>query len=249
MQVEQPSWGILESALGGIKNAETADALLAEFRKTVRDLGFDHYSMAIMPLDPGLEQERFLDSDFPRPFLDAYQEARAYRFDPYWTVISRSLLPVLHRDMVPKFLAHPNLQPVHEVGAGLNLVNGITIPIPSAGVARGVSFWYTGSGWEFERFAKAYGPLLHLLAIHFAAALESFRPALPDPEDGAPLSPRERDCLRLSALGFTSTEIGDRLGISERTVRFHVSNACEKLGAERRTEAVSRALRLGLIDF
>ena len=61
------------------------------------------------------------------------------------------------------------------------------------------------------------------------------------------LTERERDVLRLVALGHTNREIGDQLFISEKTVSVHVSNAMAKLGALSRYEAAATAQRLDLL--
>lgn len=52
------------------------------------------------------------------------------------------------------------------------------------------------------------------------------------------LTGREQGVLRLMAEGLSNKEIAARLGISERTVAFHVSHILQKLGAASRTEAV-----------
>ncbi|MEM6933073.1 MAG: response regulator transcription factor, partial [Pseudomonadota bacterium] len=65
--------------------------------------------------------------------------------------------------------------------------------------------------------------------------------------DEAPLTEREQECLAGAAGGMTAKMIARELGITERTVRFHISNICRKLGVQRRTEAVAEALRMGLI--
>lgn len=67
-------------------------------------------------------------------------------------------------------------------------------------------------------------------------------------EPSIELTPRENEVLELVAVGLTNREIADHLYISERTVKFHVSSLLEKLDAANRTEAASRAARLGLID-
>lgn len=61
------------------------------------------------------------------------------------------------------------------------------------------------------------------------------------------LTKREREILRLLADGMRNEEIGLRLSISPLTVRTHVKNAMEKLGADTRAQAVARALRQSLI--
>jgi len=49
--------------------------------------------------------------------------------------------------------------------------------------------------------------------------------------------------------GNRNREIGDNLSISEETVKAHVKHSIEKLGANDRTQAVSIALRRGLIQL
>src|SRR5581483_6997470 len=69
-----------------------------------------------------------------------------------------------------------------------------------------------------------------------------------DPEIALePLTRREIEVLELLAEGLPNKAIAVRLGISDQTVKFHVSAICGKLGAANRTEAVRRALRRGLI--
>lgn len=61
--------------------------------------------------------------------------------------------------------------------------------------------------------------------------------------DKPDLSTREIEVLRLLADGQDNHEIGDKLGISERTVRFHLRNIYDKLGVQRRGPAIAWAVR------
>lgn len=63
-----------------------------------------------------------------------------------------------------------------------------------------------------------------------------------------PLTDRELDVLRLAAKGFTNKAIGVQLSISDRTVQGHLAHIFAKLQANSRTEAVMRAVSLGLIS-
>jgi|HigsolmetaAR201D_1030396.scaffolds.fasta_scaffold32143_2 DNA-binding NarL/FixJ family response regulator len=72
----------------------------------------------------------------------------------------------------------------------------------------------------------------------------SSAPVLPDT-----LTERELEVLRLLAKGRQNKEIANELVISERTVKFHVSAILAKLGVGNRTEAVSKAAQLGLIEL
>jgi DNA-binding NarL/FixJ family response regulator len=62
-----------------------------------------------------------------------------------------------------------------------------------------------------------------------------------------PLSDRELEVLNLIAEGQSNKLIAHALGISEHTVKTHVASILAKLGAASRTEAVSQAIRRGLV--
>lgn len=63
------------------------------------------------------------------------------------------------------------------------------------------------------------------------------------------LTERELEVLQLMALGRQNKEIAGSLTISERTVKFHVSAILAKLQVGNRTEAVTRAAQLGLVEL
>lgn len=63
-----------------------------------------------------------------------------------------------------------------------------------------------------------------------------------------PLTERETEILAHAARGLTNKAIGARLSISDRTVQNHLAHIFEKLNAASRTEAVMRAVSLGLIE-
>ena len=64
-----------------------------------------------------------------------------------------------------------------------------------------------------------------------------------------PLTAREIQVLELLAEGLSNKAIAEGLGISDQTVKFHVSSISGKLGAANRTDAVRRAVRHGLITL
>ncbi len=61
------------------------------------------------------------------------------------------------------------------------------------------------------------------------------------------LTARESEILRWSAAGKTADEIGRILGISERTVTFHVTSSLTKLDVTNKTQAVAKAMLLGML--
>ena len=109
---------------------------------------------------------------------------------------------------------------------------------------------------------KESSPQDLLQAIHSVACGEGFLsptiaskvmrelnqpPKLPPTKD--PLTEREVEILQLVAQGLTNDEIAEKLVVSERTVRTHVSNILSKLQLANRTQAALYALKEGLASL
>lgn len=88
--------------------------------------------------------------------------------------------------------------------------------------------------------------------------LEMFAPMLPGEEENDAeevdlsllnsLTERETEVLKLIAQGYTNQEIAERLFISMTTVKTHVGNILEKIGAQNRVQAVIFAFQHGLVE-
>jgi DNA-binding NarL/FixJ family response regulator len=73
-------------------------------------------------------------------------------------------------------------------------------------------------------------------------------PGKDEPDPWAVLSERERDVLRLVALGYTNQEVADELFLSVKTVETYRARGMEKLGLQTRAQLVKAALKRGLLD-
>jgi two-component system nitrate/nitrite response regulator NarL len=95
---------------------------------------------------------------------------------------------------------------------------------------------------------KAAHEGLGVLDRRFSAALPL--PQTPPGQHSAEaLSGREIEVLQLVAEGLPNKSIAERLGISDHTVKFHLNSILGKMGAQSRTQAVTQAMRLGLISL
>jgi two-component system nitrate/nitrite response regulator NarL len=102
-------------------------------------------------------------------------------------------------------------------------------------------------GVEVDTLAAALGAVicgLTVLGPPFDQAQGQSIPPLPLLEA---LTLRESAVLQLLAEGLSNKTIAKRLELSESTVKFHLASIYGKLGARSRTEAVTRAAKLGLI--
>ena len=106
---------------------------------------------------------------------------------------------------------------------------------------------------EGGRLAVRYGafanvlPGLHVAAYFAEPGQEGRASRPPRARRAGQLTRREQESLRLVALGMTTTAAAEQLGISPETVRTHVRNAMNKLGARTRAQAIAVAMRDGEI--
>ena len=99
----------------------------------------------------------------------------------------------------------------------------------------------------FEQIDAALRAVAAGLQVEMADTRRSFE-ALDDAEQHVLLTPRETEVLHWVSEGLSNKEIARELGISLHTVKFHLQSLLHKLGASTRTEAVTRAMRLKLLE-
>lgn len=109
--------------------------------------------------------------------------------------------------------------------------DGVVVPVHDAGRLA----WFVGL---FGRAPDLSQRAMLTLGAAAHAAYDRFRELLDAKHDTSPLSPRESECLGWVAQGKTDQETAKILGISPRTVRFHIDNAKKKLGVATRIQAV-----------
>jgi DNA-binding NarL/FixJ family response regulator len=65
----------------------------------------------------------------------------------------------------------------------------------------------------------------------------------------AALTPREKEVLTLAVHGLSARQVGERLGMSERTAETHLGRVYRKLGVRNRLQALHRAASIGLVEL
>ena len=129
--------------------------------------------------------------------------------------------------------------------ASARKLRGLTFPLPSRqgetavfGLTAAASSWHEKKNQVMHE-VRILGDYLHshVLRMHGHNA-----------DNQILVSARELDCLKWTAAGKTAWEASVILGISERTVRFHLNAAREKLDCATTTQAVAKAITQHLID-
>jgi DNA-binding CsgD family transcriptional regulator len=143
---------------------------------------------------------------------------------------------------------HANSKEEHEfieAAKGFGLVDGVTTGSvdPACGFASFCSF-AGGDGVDAEQYAQFVEYLGHHL--HLALLRTARKNAPPTDKCINALSPREVTILNWMKNGKTNWEIAKILGVTERTVRFHVESIFGKLDVTSRSHAVATAMEHGL---
>jgi DNA-binding CsgD family transcriptional regulator len=220
-----------------------------EFREAVvrftHHLGFETVS-AMTVVDHGLGNSEFITVDnTPSEFTEIYNDPSLGRRDPVMQHLKRQSVPIIWDQSTYIASGAVDLWE-HQSHYGFNTGIAMALHLPEGrhfllGVDRDRALPTDVA--ELQRVVAD----LQLFAVHAQdAALRILLPALQQPDRPA-LTPREVEALYWTMEGKTAWEVGQILGITERTAVLHVNNAMHKLGCVNKHQAVLKALRLGLL--
>jgi len=181
-------------------------------------------------------------SEFPPGYLDIYKAKEWDKIDPVVQQLQTTRTPFRWTEACRGL--SPTQRNFFEQCRELRVHSGMTIPIHGPG--REVDLISLSlrekSGTSPERTTYVY-----MLAVQYwlkYCELVDGREA-----DPTGLTGQEIECLRWCKEGKTNWEIGEILGISQKTVEFHVGNTMKKLGASNRITAVIMGIKSGIISL
>lgn len=230
---------ILEQAFSIVN--ETPD--MAETIAKLRDfLGVDHLVYHSSRFGASPSSDPYIRLTYPAAWIKRYLQMGYVDVDPVLREGFRRTLPFCWDEVEVRgagefaFMADAL---AHGVGP-----HGLSIPVTNKRGHRAlVSLSFSRSANEWEAFKRERLGLLVDVAnrLHRRVVRDVFG------EDQPHLTQREIECLHLTAGGKSAGDIGTILGISAHTVRDHLKSARFKLDCARSTQAVSKAVKLGLM--
>lgn len=184
--------------------------------------------------------EALVVSTYPAAWTGHYVERHYERVDPVILRATRGADPFEWGPGAGQRELTKQQQQFFDEAAGFGIRCGFTIPIHDGrGPVAAVTFAADERHPAFRRSVEAHATALQLMALYFHAHARR-KLAADRVVDGAALSPREFECLEWAAQGKSACEIGRILGISRRTVAFHLDNAKAKLDVRTVCQAVAR---------
>lgn len=234
-----------------IEAASSGAPLEPAMRTLVRTLGFDSFRYGRYRDDTPQRDSRLLFwATEPPEWQDVYVRNAYVEVDPRLTHTRGRVTPMLWDSA--QLPADPRLQRFARDAARFGIRSGVAVSFADAQHARVVVALNSPvSPVDFAREARIGRKLgqVMMLATQFHDLFMA--EATVADQSGrlhrAPLTARERQCLQMAARGLTSGDIGAKLGISERTVNFHVHNVIRKLSVLNRGEAIAQAIARGLM--
>lgn len=236
---------MLQGGFTSVLQVKSRDELLKEVVTFTRRLGFETVTaMAVVDHFRGEPEFLWVDNT-PPAYRESFENFEDSRRDPVMQHCKRASVPIIWNQDT---YTAAGQGPMWEGQARFGYCTGIALALhlPEGrhffmGVDRDQAL--PANSMEVTRMVAD----LQLFAVHAQdAALRVLLPQSPQP-DVPNLTPRELESLRWTMEGKTAWEVGNILGISERTAVLHVNNATHKLGCINKHQAVLKALRLGLI--
>lgn len=232
---------------GAFDSHNHANAYLHEALKTqIGELGNMKYAYFATPHHRGAEPA--IVSNYPARWLKSYRQEKCHLIDPiinhglqHFTPFSWSQALASSTEQGRDFFRRATRQ---------RLCCGVTFTLrDAAGMFSSLSLCDEGNQIDFDRRLSKLQSQLQMMLIQFHDRFSRSRTVdelFPEQSSG-PLSARELDVLKLVVLGTGYREIADKCGISERTVKFHMSNISGKLQVGNAKQAVYEAQRQGIL--
>lgn len=227
--------------------------LTAVVLEITKSLGFDNFMHGVsLSSHPNAESHSFVFTTLPMEWVGIYDQRSFLEVDPRIQFGLDSALPYIW-DQGSARGKSAATDEFLDVASQFGISSGISISLRDSHARAGITALSSSAPYidssrrsEIERCIPdilALGHYFHELVI-----TEILSKRIQPTARGIPLSRRERQCLSLAAHGMTSTDIGFKLGITERTANFHFTNIISKLGVLNRKEAVAKAVARGIIN-
>jgi DNA-binding CsgD family transcriptional regulator len=236
---------MLQGGFSEVLKSRDRDEFQGELVSFTKRLGFDTVAATVV-IDHLLGEAEFITVDnTPSAYKEAFLDLQNARRDPVMQHCKRQSVPIIWDQAT---YVSSGAGDKWEEQASYGLSNGICLALhmPEGrhfilGVERDRPVPMDAA--ELTRVVAD----LQLFAVHAQdAALRILIPGALDPTQPS-LTPRELEALRWTMEGKTAWEVGNVLGITERTAALHINNATHKMGCVNKHQAVLKALRMGLL--
>lgn len=229
-----------------ISRAGTVEEIHSLCCALCKESGFDYFIYGTRIPTSFVKPHIFIICSYPQDWRDRYVTKGYIRVDPTVVHCANNFLPLTWEMIEPLEKENREIRTFMTESRDFGLKDGVTFPIHTPQGEGAMLSMALGKEKERSHSLILHAiPYIQLISLHIHEAVRRVlnleRTSLPR------LSGREKECLLWCAEGKTSWETSKIIGVSERTVVFHLQNASEKLKVANRLQAVARAVSVGLI--
>lgn len=237
-----------------LKQAKSAEEYWNKCLSVFDSLGVTGIGYGVIPIRPLVAKEGYTNATFFRHTYSREWERAVGKEQLLDADLSTELMlagtdEVFWNDEPEKFGATYQNRNLHQLEHDLGMIWGKTLLLShhsvdpvSSGIGLHVSC--VNSDAEFEKYWSEFGPDLKAIASLLDVGM------LGQHCDGiVRLTGREKDYIFWSAMGLDRIETAEKLGISEHTLNKPIASAKAKLKARNTSQAVAKAVLLGLVDL
>lgn len=220
-----------------------AVSIIAE--KFVQKHDIDKFAVAYIRQE-GVEATEFVPlSNISEEFLLMYAERDYFLLDPLAQYCLRTATPFVWEEVLLLHEQAPIVRRIYSEAAEFGMANGFSMPVRTFEGLRGtVTFAGPRASFEVQERLELeiLGLVMHARVAELCREIDSYMIEVR-------LTEREQEALKWGAMGKTSEEIANILGLTKRTIDQHFENAARKLGTTNRVQTVVKAFRQNLISL
>ena len=225
-----------------ICKSDTLESLQAIMIEIAKELSYEIILYNIQ-IANSFEESRFIAlGNFPKAWVEQYQKQNYATIDPVLKHCITNETPIYWQDAHDE--NNPLIKDFFEDATSFYLIDGVSQGLRKSSSEVGM---ITLASKDFKpksdktiNAIQLVQPYIHEQVIRLSEEYKEFKKTL--------LTKRELECLHHMVQGETSIQIAKALFISESTAVFHIKNIIEKLDAKNRTQAVARAVLIGLVN-
>ncbi|WED77424.1 helix-turn-helix transcriptional regulator [Aeromonas allosaccharophila] len=222
------------------------DRLAGLIGRFTLDMGYDYYGFTLIIPMSMQRPKVVLFNQCPVSWVQTYTDNNMLACDPVIQLARKQTLPIYWNrlDERASFLQEGSMD-VMGLAAEFGLRNGISFPLHGAAGETGILSFITSERASSDLLLES-SPILSWMSNYiFEAAIRVVR--LRDSDQLAALTERETECLFWASEGKTSGEIACILGITERTVNYHLNQVTRKTGSMNRYQAIAKGISSGIL--
>ena len=235
--------------IDSLSRAETVEELHAACSELCEQFEFDEFLYGARIPTSFVKPYFIFVNGYPRAWRERYTASGYMSIDPTVTHCATHLTPICWDQIGPQEQKNMQVRQFMGEAREFGLNSGVSFPVHST--QGDFAMLNLASGKDHARMKSsimAAMPYVSLFSAHLHEAVRRVFQHQVLPLSRVHLTDREKQCLLWAAEGKTTWETSHILGVSERTVIFHLQNAADKLKVVRRQHAVARAISLGLIS-